>query len=173
VQSDAELIQQCRSGQPEAFRIIIERYQSEAFGHALTLLGHREDALDSIQDAFLSAYQAIDRFDVSREFYPWLYVILRNRCLKQFEVRSRRREVEASDLEHTQIIQAPDRDVSDLEEALRALPSQDREIISLKYLDGLKYAELADRLSIPTGTVMSRLYHARQRLRELLKESEV
>jgi tetratricopeptide (TPR) repeat protein len=80
VQNDAEVIHDCRSGNPEVFRILVERYQAKAFAHALTLLGHREDALDAVQDSFLAAFRAIGGFDISREFYPWLYVILRNRC---------------------------------------------------------------------------------------------
>ncbi len=173
MQSDAVVIQQCRSGHPDAFRTLVERYQAEAFGHALTLLGHREDALDSVQDSFLAAYQAIDGFDVSREFYPWFYVILRNRCYKKFNARGRRKEVGSIDPERCPLIVSPDSArIEELEQALWALSPQDREIVRLKHLDGLKYAELADRLSIPIGTVMSRLYHARRRLRELLGESD-
>jgi RNA polymerase sigma-70 factor, ECF subfamily len=173
VQSDAELIQKARAGQSNAFCLLIERYQTEAFGHALTLLGQREDALDSVQDAFLAAYKSIGQFDISREFYPWLYVILRNLCFKQFEARTRRQEARSVEIERCQLLAAPDlQAVSDLEEALWALEPQDREIITLKHLEGLTYNELAERLSIPKGTVMSRLYHARHRLRELLEESD-
>lgn len=173
MQSDVELIQECRSGHPGAFRMLVERYQAEAFGHALTLLGHREDALELVQDAFLAAWQAIDRFDVSREFYPWLYVILRNRCYTRLDARARRVEARSVDLEQCQLIAAANTaDVSELEETLWAMAPQDREIITLKYFEGLRYADLAERLSIPVGTVMSRLYHARRRLRELLEEPD-
>lgn len=173
MQSDAEAIHACQSGHPDAFRTLVERYQAEAFGHALTLLRHREDSLDSIQDAFLAAYQAIDRFDVSREFYPWFYVILRNRCYTQLDARKRRAVVESADQEKCQMLVGPDQSgLLELEEALWALSPQDREIITLRQLEGLKYAELAERLSIPNGTVMSRLYHARRRLRELLDEPD-
>lgn len=173
MQTDAELIHRCRDGHPDAFRQLVDRYQAEAFGHALTLLGHREDALDALQDSFLSAFRALDRFDVSREFYPWLYVILRNRCYKQFDVRKRRGEVGSVGLEQCQLVVAPESgSLNDLEDAMWALRPQDREILMLKHFEGLKYAELADRLSIPQGTVMSRLYHARQRLRELLEDRD-
>ncbi|NQT16005.1 MAG: sigma-70 family RNA polymerase sigma factor [Planctomycetes bacterium] len=171
VQSDAEAIQQCRSGHPDAFRVLVERYQAEAFGHALALLGHREDALDCVQDSFLAVYQAIERFDVSRDFYPWFCVILRNRCYKQFDARKRRSEAESVNRERCLLIVAPDDvRVGELEDALWALAPQDREIITLRHLEGLKYVELAERLSIPVGTVMSRLYYARSRLRDLLGE---
>jgi RNA polymerase sigma-70 factor (ECF subfamily) len=171
VPSDAEAIQHCRSGDPNAFRALVERYQVEAFGHALALLGHREDALDCVQDAFLAAYQAIDRFDLSREFYPWFYVILRNRCYKQFDARERRSAAEAARPQRCALTVAPHHDrAGELDDALWALTPPDREIIMLRHFEGLSYAELAERLSIPAGTVMSRLYHARGRLRELLGE---
>jgi RNA polymerase sigma-70 factor (ECF subfamily) len=170
VESDADVIQQCRSGRRDSFRALVERYQVEAFGHALAILGHREDALDCVQDAFLAAFQSIDRFDVSREFYPWFYVVLRNRCYKQFDVRKRRGEV-GVDPDRCELIAAPqDGRVDELEDALWALAPQDREIITLRHFEGLTYTELATRLCVPTGTVMSRLYNARRRLRELLDE---
>lgn len=173
VRSDAELIQECRTGHLDAFRLLVERYQVEAFAHALSLMGNREDALESVQDALVSAWRAIDRFDVSRPFYPWLYVILRNRCYRNLESRSRRGEVDSVDFDLCQLVTAPDESTArEVEDALRALGPNDREIITLRHLDGLKYDELAERLEIPAGTVMSRLFHARRRLRQLLEEPD-
>ena len=57
-------------------------YQAEAIGHAIAILGNREDAMDAVQEAFIDAFQALDRLDLTRRFYPWFYVILRNRCYK-------------------------------------------------------------------------------------------
>ena len=119
-----------------------------------------------------TVYRAIDRFDVSREFYPWFYVILRNRCYKQIEARKRRETVGLIEPMLCQLVAAPAGDTADkLNDALQALRHEDREIITLKHLDGLTYAELAGRLSIPVGTVMSRLYHARHKLSDQLVES--
>lgn len=172
MQNDAELIQQCLSGNPDAFQTLVERYQAEAFGHALMLLENREDALDALQEALVDVYRTIDRFDVSREFYPWFYVILRNRCYKQIEARKRRETVRAIEPMLCQVVAPPDCGAADeLNDALQALRHEDREIITLKHLDGLTYAELAERLSIPVGTVMSRLYHARRKLCDRLEDS--
>ena len=76
----ATAIERCKAGELEAFGLVVRRYQAEAIGHAMTILRHREDALDAVQEAFVSALAAIDRFDPSRPFYPWFYTILRNRC---------------------------------------------------------------------------------------------
>ena len=79
---DEAAIEKCRAGNNEAFRHVVERYQAEAIGHAIAILGNREDAMDAVQEAFIDAFQALDRVDLTRRFYPWFYVILRNRCYK-------------------------------------------------------------------------------------------
>jgi RNA polymerase sigma-70 factor (ECF subfamily) len=79
---DAAVIRTCLAGEREAFRLLVERYQREALGHALALLGHQEDARDAVQEAFLDAFRSLARFEPTRPFYPWLYVLLRNRCYK-------------------------------------------------------------------------------------------
>ena len=170
---DLSAIQRCRTGDKEAFRHLVERYQGEAIGHAAAILGGRADAPDAVQEAFIDAFRALDRFDPARRFYPWFYTLLRHRC---FKLAAGRRRREASSLEETDILAAagagpaPEERLQ-LEAALIELSPEDRELITLRHLDGLSYQELAERLSIPQGTVMSRLYHARRRLRDELAGS--
>jgi RNA polymerase sigma-70 factor (ECF subfamily) len=164
---DQEAIEKCCNGEGEAFRYLVERYQKQAAGHAAAILGSREDALDAVQEAFIDAFQALRRFDASRRFYPWFYVLLRNRCYKMI---AKKREAET--IEETEII-APQSGVSTeeriaLERALLSLSREDREIVTLKYLDGLSYDEIAEFLEIPRGTVMSRLFYARKELQAKL-----
>ena len=135
--------------------------------HALGILGNRDDAKDAVQEALVDAYRALDRFDRSRGFYPWFYVILRNRCHKRL-ARRQREPVSLADESVLQTQQDPDPDREALERALRSLSATDRELLTLKYLDGHGCRELARLLAIPEGTVMSRLYAARKRLRESL-----
>jgi RNA polymerase sigma-70 factor (ECF subfamily) len=127
--------------------------------------------LDAVQEAFLDAFQALGSFDQERQFYPWLYAILRNRCFKLLASR-KRLEVSSLGEIHTEILATTSslspEELMALERALLALSPEDRELITLKHLDGLSYRELAERLGIAEGTVMSRLYYARQRLRERL-----
>lgn len=164
---DAAAIESCLKGEKDAYRHLVERYQKQAVAHAVSILGNREDALDAAQEAFIDAFRALKQFDRARRFYPWFYVLLRNRCYK---ITARRREIE--NIEETEII-APRRGLPveerlALEKALLALSKEDREIITLKYLDGLAYEELAARLQIPRGTVMSRLFYARKQLQARL-----
>lgn len=164
---DATIIEKCLKGEKEIFRLLVEGYQKQAVAHAVAILGNREDALDAVQEAFIDAFQALEKFDRTRRFYPWFYVLLRNRCYK---MTARKRETES--IEETEII-APQNDLPAeerlaLEKALLALSEEAREIITLKYLDGLSYQELAERLQIPRGSVMSRLFYARKQLQEKL-----
>jgi RNA polymerase sigma-70 factor (ECF subfamily) len=156
-------------GDKDAFRFLVERYQAEAMGHAFAILADREDALDAVQEAFLDAYQALERFDTSRQFYPWFYTILRNRCFKLLVGRRKNVGLSLDDaLILAPVSEVPPEDRIALERALLELSSAERELVTLKHLDGLSYDELAERLEIPRGTVMSRLFHARKRLREKL-----
>jgi RNA polymerase sigma-70 factor, ECF subfamily len=166
---DHVAINKCKAGDKDAFRYIVERYQAEAMGHAWAILADREDACDAVQDAFLDAYQALGRFEMTRQFYPWFYTILRNRC---FKLVARHKKTVALSLDDVLIL-APVSEVTaedriSLEQGLLELSPAERELLTLKHLDGLSYDELAERLEIPKGTVMSRLFHARKRLREKL-----
>ncbi|HEY5885502.1 MAG TPA: sigma-70 family RNA polymerase sigma factor [Pyrinomonadaceae bacterium] len=164
---DQTAIQRCRTGDKEAFRHLVERYQAEAVGHAIAILGNREDAMDAVQEAFIDCFQTLDRIDLTRRFYPWFYVILRNRCYKQGR---KKREMSSPDeteiLAPTASIQPEERIL--LEQAMLDLPAEDRELITLRHLDGLSYQELAEMLEVPQGTIMSRLHHARKKLRDKL-----
>ena len=166
---DVAAIRSCRQGDANAFRHLVERYQVEAMGHAIAILGNRQDAEDALQEAFVATYRALDRFEESRRFYPWFYTILRNCCWKLAALRGKRG---ASSLDTIQILASTaDGSVEDrmaLEQALRELSPQSREVLTLRHLDGLSYEELARRLEVPAGTVMSRLFHARKELREQL-----
>ena len=164
---DAAAIEKCLKGEKDAFRYLVERYQAQAIGHSAAILGNREDALDAAQEAFIDAFQALNKFDLSRRFYPWFYVLLRNRC---FKIIAKKRVAE--NFEETEIL-APQSTVSNeeritLEWALLSLLKEDREIITLKYLDGFSYDEIAVYLEIPRGTVMSRLFYARRQLQAKL-----
>jgi len=169
IMDDSIALKNCLDGDKESFRYLVERYQNQAVGHATAVLGNREDALDAVQEAFVDAFRAIDKFDSSRRFYPWFYVLLRNRCFKMLATPGRQNTISKEDSE----ILAPGNESSiedtlALEAALLALTPEDRELITLKYLDGLSYQELANLLQIPRGTVMSRLFYARKQLQAKL-----
>jgi RNA polymerase sigma-70 factor (ECF subfamily) len=165
---DADAIRQCRQGDVEAFSHLVHRYQRRALAHARALTGNDADAADAAQNAFLDAFRHLDRFDETREFYPWLYVLLRNRCFKTW-ARCVERVASSEITERPGPTTGPQEELYDLRTALDRLERDDRELIVLKHLDGWTYDELAERLEIPRGTVMSRLFQARRRLKDLLQ----
>lgn len=164
---DALAIEKCLSGEKDAFRHLVENYQRQAVGHAAAILGNLEDAADAVQEAFIDAYKSLKSFDRTRRFYPWFYVLLRNRCYK---MTAKRRNTES--IEKTEILAAKTgisfEETLALEKALLSLSDEEREIVTLKYLDGFSYDELSEYLEIPKGTVMSRLFHARKKLQTKL-----
>ncbi len=162
---DSAAIEKCQNGDKEAFRFLVEGYQK----HAVAILGNREDALDAVQEAFIDAFQSLKSFDLTRKFYPWFYVLLRNRCYKAATNIKRKM---AENIEDIQILapqeNLPIEELLTLERALFSLSDEERELVTLKHLDGLSYEELAERFNIPRGTIMSRLFHARRQLQAKL-----
>lgn len=178
---EADLVCRARRGDAPAREQLATLHRSSAYVLALQLLGNREDALDVTQDAMLRFFTTLHRFDVQRPVRPWLLRIVRNRAQDLHRRRRVRRHesLEEIDVEGVVREQAIDLTV-DLERdlafaqlrrrlwrALGALPRQQREIVVLRDYQELSYAEIAERLAIPLGTVMSRLHAARKRLREL------
>ena len=165
---DAAAIKRCQEGDREAFRLLVERYQRQAVSHAVAVLRNHEDALDATQEAFIDAFGSIARFDNTRPFYPWFYVLLRNRCYKMASHRRPAEEIDEAVMIAPQSAVTPEERLT-LERSLWALTDEQREVVTLKYFDGLSYDEIAEQLEIPKGTVMSRLFYARKELRRQME----
>ena len=137
------------------------------------MLGSMDEARDALQDAFIKAWQSLHSFDITRPFGPWFFQILRNQCRDVIRSRQSRERHEVRD---EQIDVRPagassdPRRLHERSEAslLNTLGDEHREILVLKELQGFRYSEIANMLEIPEGTVASRLYHARNALREAL-----
>jgi len=143
-------------------------------------MGNIDDASDALQDAFVKAWQSLERFDGQRSFGPWFFQILRNQCRDLLRSRQARFRLEVVD-ERLEARPAgaessPERDrerraaTEMLWKGLERIGAEHREILVLKDLQGLRYVEIAQVLGIPDGTVASRLYHARRALRDALDE---
>ena len=163
---DAAAIRAFRAGSVDAFRHLVDRYQTRALAHARLLTRNGADAADATQDAFVDAFRNLAVYDPARQFYPWFYVLLRNRCFKQQSRRATR--AESSELPVTAVDPGVSEEQLDLWRAIDRLTPDEAELIVLKHIEGWTYQELAAALAIPRGTVMSRLYAARQRLANLL-----
>jgi RNA polymerase sigma-70 factor (ECF subfamily) len=143
---------------------------------ALKVVRNNDDAGDVAQETFLRAFRKLDSFDPSRPLFPWLYQIATNLSINHIQ-RIRKREGELPEFDSIETrVNGPEAEVLQRDEAaevraaVSSLPEHFREIIVLNHFDECSYAEIAEILSIPIGTVMSRLYHARKRLREAMTE---
>ena len=170
-----------KGGDREAFTALERRVRGTAFQVARSLVGSHEDAVDLCQEAFLKAFRARQSYNPDQPFLPWFQRILRNTCfsflrkrgrLKRQSLAGRDEDGEAIDYELVDPSPSP---VARLEggervrhfwEAFGQLSARDREILALRHFRELSYKEIAEVLGIPEGTVMSRLFHARRRLRE-------
>jgi RNA polymerase sigma-70 factor, ECF subfamily len=171
---ESVLVERVQAGDVAAYDELVNRHMRRAFSVAYRLLGHREDAEDLVQDAFLTALEKIDTFQPGRGFGPWFYRILVNRGLNTRKARSIRRTEELPD-ELTASGPLPDRaaERSELRErldtALAGLPEKQRAAVQLFELEGFSGAEIAEILEIPAGTVRYHLHQARQTLRDALQ----
>lgn len=176
---ERELIRKCRAGDPRFYEPLVRAYEKPGLRLALGLLGNVEDAKDALQAAFVKAYEALGSFDLQRSFGPWFFQILRNQCRDLLRNRRARFRLEAAD-ERLELKPADEesgperrREAGQVKEliwkALESLAEEQREVLVLKEIQGLRYGEIAALLEIPEGTVASRLFHARRALKEALE----
>jgi RNA polymerase sigma-70 factor, ECF subfamily len=175
--ADEELVERVRVGDPDAFGVLVERHMDRAFRIGYRLLGHREDAEDLVQDAFLTVLEKIDTFQTGRRFAPWFHRIVVNRGLNAREARSIRRVEQipetvashgSSPARHAEQVDLRER----IDAAIADLPERQRTIVELFELDGFTGAEIAEMLDISAGTVRWHLHEARRALRESLAPLE-
>lgn len=190
--SDDDVIARILGGDRDAFRLLVERYQGRAHRLALRILRDEDQANDAVQEAFVKAYNNLAKFERRSAFFTWLYRLVKNQCLDMLRRdRSSRAveweegslaEAEASFAETPEVDgvvfgPAAERMRGELREKINAaiaqLPVAARETLVLREVEGLSYAEIAEALGIPKGTVMSRLFYARRQLQKLLIESGV
>jgi len=178
--NENEIIAGWKRGDKRSYEKLVRRYMSDAFMVAYGFVGNAEDARDLSQEAFVKAYHARARFEAGRPFYPWLYRILRNHCLNFVQRTRRTLSIDADDF-HREIASTRPTPLDALESeerkcivraAIARLSDDHREIIVLKTFKELSYKEISEVLDIPIGTVMSRLFYARQALRVLIEEIE-
>jgi RNA polymerase sigma-70 factor (ECF subfamily) len=165
------LAEAARAGDQSAFAGLVRLHQRRAYLVARAIVTVHEDAEDAVQDGFVRAWQAIERFDPAQGFSAWLNRIVANAALDI----TRRRKVRSTE-ELSDALRAPFRDPaqdaelkSRLAEALAQLPERARSVIVMHDIEGFTHVEIGEMLGIPGGTARSDLHHARQKLRELLK----
>ncbi|MGQ0600173.1 MAG: RNA polymerase sigma factor [Anaerolineales bacterium] len=182
--TDAELVNAARAGDDSAWEALMRTHEAAAFRLAYLFLGDADDAADVAQEAFIRAYRALERFDVSRPLRPWLLRITanlaRNRRRSLGRYLNALRRLITSDPDLIEKSRGEDLNAAlrarteaqatahTLWQAVRRLNATEQEIIYLRYFLELSEAEAASTLEIPTGTVKSRTHRALARLREIV-----
>lgn len=170
--SDAALVRTARRGDEEAMRQLFVRHWARAHRAAYLVVHDAGAAEDIVQEAWVSAIRALDRFDRRRPFGPWLHRIVTNRAIDWARARAARPEVLAGPDEWAGAGEATDTGAAPGEEimaALRTLPPEHRAVVVLRYLLEYTPGEIADLLELPRGTVNSRLRRGLDSLSPLLE----
>jgi RNA polymerase sigma-70 factor (ECF subfamily) len=175
VEDDQSLVQRCREGDKDAFGELVVRYQKPVFNAALRMLHDPQDAMDVSQTTFLKAFEHLDGYDPGFKFYSWIYRIALNESFNA--LNSRKAQVPIDDEEPDES-PGPDRRVESeqtgraIESALMSLTPELRSVVVLRHVMNMSYQDMGEILQVPEKTVKSRLYSARQLLREQLQPQE-
>ncbi len=171
--NDTQLVSECLNGDRKAFEAVVDKYQKPLFNAAFRILGSAADAEEVTQIAFIKAFEGLRSFNRGSKFFSWLYRIAVNESLNFRQARRRHEPVDEQtpskhDMPDTvyghQELQAT------IEEALGRMKDEYRVVIVLRHFQDCSYDEMSEILGIPANRVKSRLFSARQQLRELLPE---
>lgn len=177
---DVFLVERCLEGDEEACEALVRRYQDRVFSLIYRIIGGTDQVEDIAQEAFLKAFRSLKSFRGGSSFYTWLYRITVNTALNALRSKGRRQEASLEDLGGLEFLVDPDvgpaesaarrQLASRVREAIDRLDEQYRTIVYLRELEDLSYEEIAEVVELPVGTVKSRLFRARQHLKELLED---
>lgn len=186
-QEEAALIERIRRGDRQAFRVLVDRYQRRVYTLALGFVRDPDEARDISQEAFLKVYRHLDTFHGQSNFYTWLYRITVNLCIDLRRKAGRDNQAEFDERIAHEEAGSPADQISPgrlrfdpakalhnrelrerLNAALEQLSESHRSVLLLREVEGLSYKEIAEVLECPEGTVMSRLFHARRQMQQLL-----
>lgn len=176
---DSAIVEKVLAGDGQSFEMLILKYQSKLFATALNILKNRELAEDITQEAYMKAFQKLDTLKNRDQFYPWLKRIAINLSFNHFERAKRVLDVENEDDDTSFFDRIPDGESpeelivkDELKKYVRnfvdALPDKLRVVVVLREIEEMSYDEISEIMGIPLGTVRSRLFNARQLIKERL-----
>lgn len=184
-QEERSLIHAIVHGNSQKYAQLVEKFQPRIFASMFAMIGNRQDAEDLTQEAFLTAYRKLDQFENRSSFYTWLHRISFHLAIDLQRRKSRTTKKHLSEdfsesrLQHASNDLAPESIAINNEmatrvhQALNQLNAERKNLIVLRDIDGLDYAQIAVALDIPIGTVRSRLHRSRLELRDILLASGV
>lgn len=175
-----EDVRRARRGDSNAFAALVRSVQRPVYGLCLRMLRTEAEAAEIAQETFLRAYQNLERYDDARPFDLWVLTIARNLCLDLLRRRTRLHTEDVDD--HAQALPSGDPSVEEqaiqkqerqtLEEAMATLSVDDREVLALYYVQKRTTKEIAEIMDVAPGTIMARLFRAREKLRQRMSQKE-
>lgn len=176
--NELQLINRARAGDGEAFGALVEQYRDNVYRLAYRMCGNAHDADEAAQEAFVAAWRALPNFRGEAKFSTWLYRLTTNAAIDLMRREKRHRTASEEDVpELADETDSPQQQVERTEQretvqkALSSLSEEYREVLLLRYMQELDYTEIAAALSLPAGTVKSRLNRAKAALKKALIQS--
>jgi RNA polymerase sigma-70 factor, ECF subfamily len=185
---ELELVRQAQAGDTEAFDQLVSRFRTRVFGMIYNMVHNEQDAWDLAQDSFLKAWKSIARFRGQSSFYTWMYRIVMNVTIDAL----RKKQVKGTGSEFNDEVQLKEIEPGShtvphgdalphermehqeirgrIEAAIAQLSPEHRAVILMKEIEDMQYHEIAESLGCSIGTVMSRLFYARKKLQNLLRD---
>jgi RNA polymerase sigma-70 factor (ECF subfamily) len=171
--TDRDLILRARRGDAEAFGELVTRYQTSVFNVCYRMTNERREAEDLAQETFIRIYSRLDKFDIQREFGPWVRRAAANLCLNHLEAQRSTNELDderdADEIQRPETIYEVRERSEQIRDALASLPPHYRAVVELRHYQEMSYDEIATQLCIPLSDVKSHLFRARKLLAEKLK----
>ena len=171
--TEDEIMLRCQTGDREAFRALVEKYQNMLYGTAYLMTGNRMVAEDQVQETFLSVWKSIGTFRAGRPLKPWLVRILVNKVLSYQRANSKTilsldEDLVADPVEDDPLKGIEQRD--QLQNVLRNLPLEQRQVVLLRYFAELSLIETATVLGRSQGTIKSQIHRALEHLKDLIED---
>ncbi len=164
---DELLVMDCQAGRTEALDMLISRWQKRLWQHAYRLVGNTEAAWDITQQSWIGIIKGLPKLDDPANFRAWAYRITTNKASDWIK---KNKKAEHAGLEEVQDKQHEDRKYGDIKELLGKLDLEKRTVLGLYYFEQLSISDISMALNIPKGTVKSRLYNARNELKNLWQQ---
>lgn len=183
--TEEELLRKAAKGDEDAFAQLMEAHQGKVYGLILRLTGSVEDALELSQETFFNAWRGLPNFHFDSRFSTWLYRLATNVAIDFLRKEKRRRSVNVTSLSNDEddgqrLLEIPDERFTPHQEAekrelqtmvrqgMEQLSYEHRQVLLLREISGLSYAEIAEKLELEEGTVKSRIARARMALKGIL-----